>query len=70
MIIPGHVDMWLDKCRQNIQKLQKGELPLEEFRQQYTILQTITKVSEGRAYFHGTQYVFPKKESDATNAPV
>jgi len=59
LMIPGHVSAWVDKCQQNIEKMQQNKIDPEVFRQQYVVLATIVKVAEGDAYFAGTQYVFP-----------
>ncbi len=59
MIIDGQVIAWIDKCQQNIDRMQKNGIDVEVFRQQYQILATIVKVAEGDAYFSGTQYIFP-----------
>lgn len=61
MVLSEQVIMWIDKCQQNVERMQKNGLDAEEFRQQYMILSTIVKVAEGRAYFTGTQYVFPSQ---------
>ena len=60
MVIPGQVVSWIDKCQQNIEKIQSADrIDADYFRQQYVILATITKVADGNAYFAGTQYIFP-----------
>jgi hypothetical protein len=51
--------MWVDKCQQNSERMQRDGINPEEFRQQYQILRTIVRVIEGDAYFSGTQYKFP-----------
>lgn len=60
-MIPGQVSVWIDKCEQNIQRMQKNGIDPETFRQQYAILATIVQVAQGKAYFLGTQYVFPSR---------
>ena len=60
MVIPGQVIAWIDKCQQNITKIQDAEkIDATVFRHQYSILSTIVKVADGQAYFTGTQYTFP-----------
>ena len=58
-VVPGQVAMWVDKCQQNIERMQRDGINPEEFRQQYQILRTIVRVIEGDAYLSGTQYKFP-----------
>lgn len=58
-VAPGQVNMWVDKCQQNIERMQRDGIDPAEFRAQYQILSTIVKVIEGDAYFSGTQYKFP-----------
>ena len=58
MIIPGQVLTWLDRCQQNIERMQRDGVDPSEFRHQYRILSTISKVAGGDAYFLGTQYSF------------
>ena len=53
--------MWVDKCQQNIERMQRDGIDAPTFRQQYMILSTIVKVADNDAYFAGTQYVFPSQ---------
>ena len=62
MVLSEQVVMWVDKCQQNVERMQRDGIDAAEFRQQYMILSTIVKVAEGRAYFAGTQYVFPSQK--------
>jgi hypothetical protein len=59
MVIPEQVAAWIDRCQQNIERMQRDGIDPAEFRQQYMILSTIVKVAERDAYFAGTQYRFP-----------
>ena len=59
MAAPEHVVMWIDKCQQNIERMQRNGISPAEFRQQYQILATIVRVIDGDAYFAGTRYHFP-----------
>ena len=64
MVIPGQVVSWIDKCQQNIEKIQSADtIDVNYFRQQYAILSTIVKVADGTAYFAGTQYIFPSAKT-------
>ena len=61
MVIPEQVALWIDKCQQNIERMQRDGIDAPTFRQQYLILSTIVKVADNDAYFAGTQYVFPSQ---------
>ena len=61
MVIPEQVAIWIDKCQQNIERMQRDGIDPQTFRQQYMILATIMKVVSNDAYFAGTQYVFPSQ---------
>ena len=62
MMISGQVLVWLERCQQNIERMQRDGVDPSEFRQQYRILSTIPKVASGDAYFLGTQYSFKRSD--------
>ena len=68
MMIPGQVMAWLDRCQQNIERMQRDGVDPKEFRMQYSILNTIPKVAAGDAYFLGTQYKFPAASPPPTES--
>lgn len=58
---PGQVILWIDKCQQNIERMQRTRIDAKEFRAQYGILANIVKVTRGESYFTGTQFRFPSQ---------
>jgi uncharacterized protein YktA (UPF0223 family) len=61
-MVPAQVIAWIDKCQQNIERMQQDGIDKDNFFQQYNILSQIVKVVHGEAYFSGTQYNFKKEE--------
>ena len=62
MVITGQVVAWIDKCEQNIAKIQQSDAVTKEaIARQYAILATLINVVNDTAYLSGTQYQFPKK---------
>lgn len=56
------VDMWLEKCEQNISKMEREGIDPVFLRQQYPVLNNLNKVINGRSFFTGIKQGMSKEE--------
>lgn len=61
-VLRDQVDVWLERCNQNIAKMEQDGYTLDDFRNQYGILHTVVGGISGRIHFSGVPFIWPERE--------